>query len=48
MAQTQYRNMDKGCEWIFPQVKDLHNSQKLTKAVAIYKTGKLFSGNSFQ
>ena len=27
MAQTQYRNMDKGCEGILQQGKGLHNSQ---------------------
>ena len=41
MAQTQYRNMDKGCKEVLPQGKGLHNSRKLRKAVAIYKTGKL-------
>ena len=41
MAQTQYRNMDKSCEGILPKGKGLHNSRKLRKAVAIYKTGKL-------
>ena len=30
-----------GCEGIFPQGKGLHNSQKLRKVVAIYKTDKL-------
>ena len=41
MAQTQCRNMSKGCEGIFPQGKELHNSQKLGKVVVIYKTDKL-------
>ena len=36
IAQTQYRNMDKGCEGSFRKV--FHNSWKLRKAVAIYKT----------
>ena len=33
--------MGKGCEEIFQQGKDLHNSQKLGKVVVIYKTDKL-------
>ena len=41
IAQTQYRNMGKGCEGIFPQGKGLHNSQKLRKVEVIYKTDKL-------
>ena len=41
MAQTQYRNMDKGCEGILPRGKGLQNSQKLRKEVAIYKSRKL-------
>ena len=41
MAQTQYQNIDKGCEGILLQSKALHNSQKLRKVVAIYKTEKL-------
>ena len=45
MAQKQYRDMDKGCEVIFPQGKGLHSSRKLRKAVAIYKTGKLIFSN---
>ena len=40
-AQTRYRNMGKGCEGIFPQGQGLHNSRKLRKVVAIYKTDKL-------
>ena len=41
MAQTQYRSMGKGCEGILPQGKGLHNSRKLRKVVAVYKTDKL-------
>ena len=33
--------MDKDCERILSQGKDLHNSRKLRKIVAIYKTEKL-------
>ena len=33
--------MGKGCEWILLQGKGLHNSRKLRKVVAIYKTDKL-------
>ena len=33
--------MAKGCEEILPQGKGLHNSRKLRKLVAIYKTDKL-------
>ena len=33
--------MGKGCEGIIPQGKGLHNSRKLRKVVAIYKTDKL-------
>ena len=40
-AQTQYRNMNEGCEGILPQGKGPHNSRNLRKLVAIYKTGKL-------
>ena len=42
MAQTQYRNMDKNCDRILPQGKDLHNSRKLRKAVAIKLANQLF------
>ena len=45
IAQTRYRNMDKGCEGILPQGKGLHNSRKLRKAVAICKTAKLILSN---
>ena len=45
MAQTQYRNMDKGCEGTLPQGKGLRNSRKLRKAVAICKTAKLILSN---
>ena len=41
MAQTQYQNMGKGCEGVFPQGKGLHNSRKLGKVVAIFKTSSL-------
>ena len=41
IAQTQYQKMSKGCEEILRQSKDVHNSRKLWKAVAIYKTNKL-------
>ena len=41
MAQTQYRNMDKGCEGILPRGKGLQNSQKLRKEVTIYRSRKL-------
>ena len=47
MAQKQYRNMGKGCEGILPQGKGLHHSQKLKKAVMIYKTGKLILSNKY-
>ena len=33
--------MGQGCEGILPQGKGLHNSRKLRKLVAIYKTYKL-------
>ena len=42
IAQTQYRNMDKNCEGILKQGKDLHNSRKLRKAVAIKLGNKFF------
>ena len=45
MAQTRYRNMGKGCEGTFPQDKDLRNSRKLRKAIAICKTAKLILSN---
>ena len=49
MAQTQYRNMGKGCEGILPQSKGLHNSRKLRKVVTIYKIDKLiFSKKSLK
>ena len=41
LTQTQYRNMNKGCEGILPQGKSLGDSRKLRKIVTIYKTGKL-------
>ena len=41
MAQTQYRNMSKGYEGMLPLDKGLHNSRKLRKVEAIYKTDKL-------
>ena len=41
MAQTQYRNMGKGCEGILPQIKGLHSSRKLRKVVTIYEADKL-------
>ena len=41
LAQTHYRNMAKSCEETLLQGKDLRNSQKLRKVVAIYKTDKL-------
>ena len=41
IAQTQYRNMDKGCKEIHLQGKKLCNSWKLRKVVAIYKKNKL-------
>ena len=47
MTQTQYRNMVKSCEGILPQGNDLHNSLKLRKGVAVYKTGKLIISNSY-
>ena len=47
MAQTQYRNIDKGCEEILPQGKGLHHSQKLRKTVVIYKTSKLILSNKY-
>ena len=42
MAQTQYWNMDKSCEGILPQGKDLPNSRKLRKAVAIKLANQFF------
>ena len=33
--------MDKDCEGILPEGKDLGNSRKLRRVVVIYKTGKL-------
>ena len=47
MAQTQYQNMDNGCEDILLQGKGLHHSQKLRNAVAIYKTSKLIFFNKY-
>ena len=41
MAQTQYRNLDKGCEGILPHGKGLQNSRKLRIKIVVYKTGKL-------
>ena len=41
MAQAQYRNVGRGGKGIFPQGKGLHNTRKLRKQVAIYKTYKL-------
>ena len=41
MAQAQYRIMGKDWKVIFLQGKSLHNSRKLRKVVAIYKTDKL-------
>ena len=40
MAQTQYRNIGKGCEGILPQGKGPRSSRKLGKVVVIYKTDK--------
>ena len=42
MAQTQYRNMDENCEEILPQGRDLHNSPKLRKTVAIKLANQFF------
>ena len=39
IAETQYRNIGKGYEEVF--IKELHNSRKLRKVAAIYKTNKL-------
>ena len=36
IAETQYRNIGKGYEEVF--IKELRNSRKLRKLVAIYKT----------
>ena len=47
MAQTQYRDMDKGREGIPPQVKGLYNSRKLRQVVAIYKTDKLMLSKKY-
>ena len=41
MAQTQYRNLGKGCEGILPYGKGLQNSRKLRIKIVVYKTGKL-------
>ena len=41
IVQTHYRKIDKGCEEILRQGKCPHNSRKLGKVVAIYKTNKL-------
>ena len=41
IVQTQYWNMGKGCGEIIRIAKDLHNSQKLRKVLATYKTNKL-------
>ena len=46
IAQTQYRNMGKGCEGILLQGKGLSNPRKLRKVVAICKTDR--QTNSFQ
>ena len=35
MAKTQYQNMDKASEEIPRQGKELHNSRKLRKVIAI-------------
>ena len=52
MAQTQFWNMTKGCEGILPQgvrkESSLHNSRKLRKVVAIYKTDQLLSKKSLK
>ena len=40
IEQTQYRNMNKDCEEITRQCKNLQILRKLRKAVAIYKTNK--------
>ena len=45
MAQTRYRNLDKGCEGTLPQGKGLRSSGKLRKSVAICNTGKLILPN---
>ena len=42
MAQTQYRNMDKRCEGILFQGKDLHNWRKVRKAAAIKLANQFF------
>ena len=47
MAETQYRNMDTGCEGILPQDNSLHNSRKLRKVVAIYKTVQLIISKKY-
>ena len=47
MAETQYRNMDKGYEGILPQGDSLQNSGKLRKVVAIYKTVKLIISKKY-
>ena len=39
--------MAKGCEGILPQGESLHNSRKLRKVVAIYKTGKLILSKKY-
>ena len=41
IAQAQYQNWDKGCEEITRQGKDLCNTQKWRKVVAIWKSNKL-------
>ena len=47
MAETQYRNMGTGCEGILLQGNSLHNSRKLRKVVAIYKTVKLIISKKY-
>ena len=40
MAETQYWSMGKGCEGTLPEGESFHNSRKLRKVAAIYKTDK--------
>ena len=46
-VQTQYRDMDKGCEEILWQRKNLCNSSRLRTVVAIYKINKLFLSKKY-
>ena len=43
MAQTQYRNIGKGCEGILPQGKGPRNSRKLGKGSSDLQNRQIYS-----